>query len=957
MYDNSRLVAIDVARNLIKDTVYFTEQLLSEGVGKVSVLFPNRRAVRFFEKFLSKKAFLRVNAFSLPDFLKNEIYAKNSNPPLYQNEIDRFFMILNIIKTKIPLLYQKLGNKEDRVYPWCVRISSLFNDFDRELIDEVKKIQYLDNIVDEAKEIMYQIDDLYKYYCKEMEENTLTFSGDMFKQIEKVKLSKNEGFVISGFVSITKGEKRLFKRMLENHKSILVFQTDLEKRHGDFNPYKVYDKWLDGSFWNSIPEKLKSNDGITKTKIDFFESFDVHSSCLQFGESLNLSIKDKKEESNPLKTAVVLPDENSLIPVIYSLPQCKINITMGFPFNKSTIAKIINELIELSLTYTEKGYYYKPLLKLLNHRLLQGMKFNNRSVSDLTERLAKNIELINLPFFKFDFIKNSFDFTEDEIEILMLLNKNLFEKFTKATSLKEIGIVLKDFLISIQDFLIEFETLKLERQMALNFSDNVLLKLMEAESSKLKFSSKEILYRILKSITENISIRFEGNPLEGVQIMGMLESRLLRFQTLFILDVNEGILPPDNKIDPLIPGIIKKEIGLPTYIDLENKYKYYFFRLIDSSENVKLFYQKGETNDEKKVRSRFIEQLLFQIEKEKYEEGKILKVKDIENNLIKTTSISVSSTPNTELFENIIGKCSLDFLNKSVSASAINNYMSCPLKYYLSNVLKIEEEKAISETQDPRNVGQIIHKLLENSFKKQISKNLDYKVLKQIEKEVFENLDSVLESELVGLSNLRINLLKQTAKYRLKTFFSSTLKDAKENTVTCLAVEKELTTMFEGIKISGIIDRIDYVENSMWSFIRVVDYKTGSYAKAPSKKMEDFSNSFDFCDYSKENQEKLYKNLVSIQLPLYNFLLENSGEYNTKFEEINSILYLLGVGSRESNEALFEGSSLSLSNFKKILKFILECMKSKENYYFVDSEQCVYCPNYKTCLFTTHKEK
>jgi len=950
------IIAIDVARDLIKDTVFYSERLLNEGVNELKVLFPNRRAVRFFEKFLSPQAFFKVTALSLPDFLKNMLYSRLSNPPLYQHDIDRYFMILDIIKNRIPSLFKKLGDKEDRVFPWCIRLSSLFNDFDRELIQDVKQIEYVDNVVDEAKEILYQIDTLYEAYRENIEKDNLTFSGDLFRRVGELDFRENSVFLISGFASVSKSEKRIFDKMLATTSSLVIFQTDLENRHGKFNPYSIYNKWLDGSYWGQVPEKIKQDGDFAKTKLKFFESFDVHSSCLQFGDKIQTDTKNVELNSNPLNTGVVLPDENSLIPVICSLPNNNVNITMGFPFSKSTFAKILNGLIELSLTYSEKGYYYKPLLKLVNHPIISGVKFGTKKIGKLGVKLATYIEKENIAFIKFNNLQNSTVFTDNEIDLIKLLDKQIFEKFINARSLNEIGVVFKDLLLSVQSYLVNSTGLNLERQMAVSFADNVLTKLMEAKSSKIKFSSTDILYRILKSITEELSIKFEGNPLVGTQIMGMLEARMLKFNTLHILDVNEGILPPDNKIDPLIPGTLKKEIGLPGYKEIEDKYKYYFFRLIDSCENVNIYYQKGETTDEKKIRSRFVEQLLFQIELEQVKTDEKISVKEMEKALINSTSVQITSKGKQKLFEKTIKRCEINFKNKAISASAINSYMSCPLRYYLTNILKIEEENKIAETQDPRNVGTIIHKLLEDGFRKLIGSELEYKQVKQVENQLFETLDSILEQELKQLSGLRINLLKQTAKYRLKSFFAKTYSDLKEHSVTVLSVEKELTTIFNNQRITGIIDRIDYVNEQNNGHIRVVDYKTGAYALTPSKKLGEFIDTFNFPDFTRENQESLFKKLVSIQLPLYNYLLDCSSEFEVVFEDVNSILYLLGVGKSEEGKAVFEGKNLSVTKFEKILDYILKCMESADNYYFVDSDKCGYCPHFKTCLFTTHKE-
>jgi RecB family exonuclease len=952
----TKLFAVDLDEDLIRQTAKKAENML-ETESKVTVIFPNRRAVRFFEKNLSRNAFFRVDAYSFPDFVKNTYYFITKNPPLYQYDVDRYFLILNIIKEKVPNLYKKLGNSKERVFPWCIRISALFNELDRELINSVKKIEYVDNVVREAREILSEIDTLYKEYKRILETENLTFSGDLYKRFANIQFKYNGAYVFAGFTVLSKAEKQIIDNLRQNHSVTIIFQTDLKERHGYFNPYEIYNGWLNGEYWGVLPEKILNNKAVVENNIFFFESFDIHSTCSFFSANLNGNLQSADNE-NPLETGVVLPDENSLFPVIYSLPKCKVNITMGIAFGKTTFAKIINNLVDLSITWSKKGYYHKPLLRLLNHPLLYGFKCYDKLLEKVTLKLAKYIETEKIPFFEFESLKNIEDFSQDEIGLLNCLNEKLLKPFVNADSLYKIGETLLSFLNCIKDYLVDNTLLPLEKQVAASFTDNVLIKLLESENSKQKFENKRILYGILKHIAEEISVNFEGNPLSGIQVMGVLESRLLKFDTLHILDVNEGVMPPDNKIDPLIPENIKKEIGLQTYKHKEQNYRYYFFRLVDSCKNVYIYYQKGETNEEKKIRSRFVEQILFQKELDLILKNKADKsVKDIEKSLIRSASVFVESAFEKGAFENIVSSCSVDLKKMTISASKINDFISCPLKFYFSHILKIKEEVKIEETQDPRNVGDIIHKLLEQGFRPYEGKELNYKIVHKIKDDILAQLPVIFDKEFKTLSKIRQSLLEQTAEFRLNGFFNKTLQDLKEQDIKILAVEKFLQTVFNGYKVVGIVDRMDFVtqKEDNQSFYKVIDYKTGSYAKVPTKKISEVVKSFDFSDFSEENQQILYKQLRSVQLPLYNYLLSKHKDFNICFESVVSALYLLGAGQNEKKEMTFNGESLTEMYFEEIFKYILTCMSDTKYYYYVDSSECSFCPHYKTCVFTSHK--
>ncbi len=560
----SELFAVDVAHDFISAIVSHVKKRLSRG-SRLTVLFPNRRAVRFFENRLASSAQLRVSAAALEDFAREAVYTLSGSPPVFQCDIDRFFTLHDLLRTH-PGLYQRLGGTLERVFPWCIHLSNLFDELDQNLIASVSPLPYIDEVVPEAREILQSLDTIYRDYRHVMDEQNLTYHGDIFRRLNALRDRLEGSFVLAGFALLTEAQKSIFLHLFRHRETAVFFHTDLVGRHPVTNPYRLYDSWQDGTFWGVRPtEHRDATGGSSRPHVTFYESFDTHAETAQLLDALKKSRDLDGPVSSPLDTGVILPDTQTLFPVLYALAgrDDPMNVTLGFPFEKSVFSRLLDTLTELTLTHDNaRGFYHAPLLKFLAHPLTRALEVGTHPFRESAERLRMTIVERNLSFVDFNTLPPSPTFTAGDLELSQLLNKEILTPFVKAKNLNEAGEVLTRLIHSFKDTLSHDLEAELERQMVQNFLDRVLPNLVLSRSAKRDLGSPRVLCKVLRHLVAPIHIPFEGNPLEGLQVMGMLESRLLNFTHLFILDVNEGILPKGTKTDPLLPPALNPLVGL-----------------------------------------------------------------------------------------------------------------------------------------------------------------------------------------------------------------------------------------------------------------------------------------------------------------------------------------------------------------------------------------------------------
>ena len=953
----SELFAVDVSEDFIASVVSQVEKRLGSEE-RITVLFPNRRAVRFFEKRLPSPLLLRVKAAALEDFAKEAVYALSDPPPTFQLEIDRYFTLHDILKEHSQL-YQRLGGSVEHVFPWCLHLSDLFDEFDQHLIPSVAPLQYIEEVVQEAREILLSLDTLYAAYRRIMDEKNLTYRGDIYRRLAARKDELSGSFVLAGFSLLTEAQKTVFLYLFKHRKTTVLFHTDLRGRHPVTNPYRLYDTWMDGSFWGVKPVSVENDTSAAKTPdIHFYESFDTHAEAQQVLKVMNQVLRATGSVTSPLHVGIILPDSQSLFPVLYALEPIDTprNVTLGFPFERSVFYRLLDTLTELVLTRHEKrGFYHASLLKFLAHPFIQSLRVNGVPFERTAMKLQQTIISRNLSFVRLDDLEKSTELPENDLLLCKWMNDNLLIPFTSAKTLEEAGKVLTRMIRALRDGLSQ-ENEELERQMVQNLLDKILPNFSLARSSRRDLSSPKVLSRIIKHLVRPLHIPFEGNPLEGIQIMGMLESRLLSFSHLLVLDANEGILPQGIKLDPLFPPSLNPLVGLPSLKMRESLFQYTFFRLVDSSGDVHIFYQNGVSGEEKRIRSRFAEQLLLEKELKLGTENRQATIKGLEASLIESATFEIPTLTKPPSKRPAFYGAKLEkYLSGSISPTLLDEYLTCPHRFYLKRILNMAEESTIEVSQSAPDVGKMVHQILQESFSESLGIPLTQEALKKIRTAALEKVTPYINRDFSSLSPLRAKLLIHLTTFRLNTFFSYSERDlARYHSLRIVGVEKPLETRLGGYHLYGKVDRIDEIietadASPRW---RIIDYKTGTSTKAPAKNLSEFLKSFDFSDYSLNALPTLKRYLRSIQLPLYLYLFKKTVPYHSQ-GHCEATLYLLGTADGNIASETFQEDSLPMDKIAALILYLVEHMRFNESMAPYDLSFCSYCPYLKVCKHTT----
>ncbi|MBC5634357.1 PD-(D/E)XK nuclease family protein [Parabacteroides hominis] len=529
--------------------------------------------------------------------------------------------------------------------------------------------------------------------------------------------------------------------------------------------------------------------------------------------------EDEMSAEEALRTAVILPDEHLLIPVLNAIPEQirRINVTMGYPLAGTPVASLMEYILALqkNIRYVDRRpvFYFRDVLPILNHRYI------STTSPEVVSNLVKDISENNKIHISYDDL--------NQTPLLSIL-------FTPVTEVE----MFSDYLINVLQELNRVMTLQtgeeeedapqrtndLEQEFIFHYFTTVnrMKEVMQEANIRMKIDT---YFRLLKRVTDTITIPFHGEPLSGLQIMGVLETRALDFDRLIILSMNEGIFPLRKAANSFIPYNLRRGFGLPTYEHQDSVWAYHFYRLIYRASHVSLLYDTRSNGLQTGEVSRFVHQLHYH-----YEEP-------IQNKLV-VYNVSSSKTPALQVAktEEVMNRLAAfrSGGTRAISASAVNTYLDCPLKFYFSVVEGIREEEEVSETIESNVFGSILHKVMEELYQPFCGKMVTADLLKAIRKdtpmltgavarafaEIFFKTDIV--RPLTGQNFLIGEMIRKYVEKVLE-------RDGKLTPFRYIESEKKIKRLFpltdkSEIQLKGFIDRVDEVRDA----VRIIDYKSGS---------------------------------------------------------------------------------------------------------------------------------
>lgn len=532
----------------------------------------------------------------------------------------------------------------------------------------------------------------------------------------------------------------------------------------------------------------------------------------------------KEDEMSPeeaLRTAIILPDEHLLIPVLNAIPEQirRINVTMGYPLAGTPVASLMEYILALqkNVRYVDRQpvFYFRDVLPILNHRYISSTcpEIVNVLVKDIAENNRIYISAADLG--KTDLLSVLF---------LPVTDVNTFSDYL-INVLQELNKVMHALSSGEEEEDATQRTNDLEQEFIFHYFTTVnrMKEIMQDAGIEMKIDT---YFRLLKRVTDTITIPFRGEPLSGLQIMGVLETRALDFDRLIILSMNEGIFPLRKAANSFIPYNLRRGFGLPTYEHQDSVWAYHFYRLIYRANHVSLLYDTRSNGLQTGEVSRFVHQLHYHYEVPLQNKLVVYNVSSA-----KTPALQVKKTDEVMQRLNAFHKGG----NRAISASAVNTYLDCPLKFYFSVVEGIQEEEEVSETIESNVFGSILHKVMEELYMPLCGKIVTADLLKAIKKDtpVLTGAIARAFAEIFFMSDVVRPLTGQNFLIgeMIRKYVEKILeRDSKLTPFRYIESERKINRLFTlgdnrtEIQLKGFIDRIDEVRDA----VRIIDYKSGS---------------------------------------------------------------------------------------------------------------------------------
>jgi RecB family exonuclease len=638
-------------------------------------------------------------------------------------------------------------------------------------------------------------------------------------------------------------------------------------------------------------------------------------------------------------TGVILADENLLFPVLYSLPQntTSVNVTIGFPLRYTSAYQLLIGITRLirNTTVSKTGnfsFYYKPFVEVLQNPLIQAL------ATDVAQKMLQDLNRRNLTHVP---KKYFVDYTLPPL--LALICKPpaseavLFDYFERIFEVL-LAAAEKNKWVHDGEYLTFFYR---------SFQQ------MREVLSSYKYLSIKGFAKLFKDSMKTLKLPFHGEPLEGLQVMGMLETRTLDFERLIIIGANEGNLPSGRSTNSFIPAELRNFFRLPKEDEKANIIGYHFFRLLKRAKEIDILYnsevKSGGNAGEK---SRYILQLLHILDNKKYQNVQI------SESAISPTTQSIDifeiDIPQTEkVHAKLVEKYCGEEGKYALSVTALDTYLQCSLRFYFQYVAELKATRQIDETIDEMTFGEMTHEVMEQLYKPLVKQSvsrkdfleLHHKILDAI-KVVFEEHGYGSEDEITGKNFLYRNsimikvcerFINQDAELVEKEPFVIELIEPKNKFVHLLKVED----LNLDVRITGNFDRLDKLLEVANSY-RIVDYKTGKTGTKSS------------VEYNTENPAP---NKLELQGALYAYLFHNRyPEQNIKvgfysLKQSGQALKYLEISDKNVPKATENTHSFILIKeieaFASSLKTILHTVFTQDFVQTQDDKKCLYC-DFKT---------
>jgi CRISPR/Cas system-associated exonuclease Cas4 (RecB family) len=896
---------------------YIVEQQLD--LKHVTIVLPSERAKKYIAASLFRKFQRPILA---PEMITIDRWVRDLSD---KTVIDKTRALVRLFSVQLENLTNDKDASFDEFLSWGMTLLSDFDELDRYLLSSEQVFKNLANIKEienwsfdsenlsegqkRFMEFWDRLPDYYRRLNEQLDKEKVCYMGKAYRFVAEnidviFRKDKERHFIFAGFNALSKAEISIMKQLQQMGRGHILINAD--------KYYLENDSHEAGRFMRQLMKEL------VVSKLPYVED-EISAGtkhlrvieCAQHTGQVKAAstILDQMTKEEIDETMVLLADESLIAPLLRNLPKKigQANITLGLPLRNTSLRTWVDLLFgmqENKSRFSTEAIYIHDLQKLWNHPFLTALlsKEEKSKIAEVEFRLIKNNSI-------FQNLK-SIEIGPVPDELLALLSVNWKDDWKLAMQqIRKINDTLYQHLAKTDAF---------EKAIIQGF-DHALQDFENIIDEGIPAMSLKSFKHLFQQHWNTKSIAYHGNPLDGLQIMGLLETRLLDFKKIIVLGLNEGKMPPTNPIQTMIPMDLRSYFQLPTPRDKQGLFAHHFYRLLHACEDMWVTYTSAQESIGSNEASRYLIQLELELSRMNPNFKMERQFYSIPNETSETESgQEVQKTPEViqrldELFE------------APISASALNKYMKCPLDFYYRHVLEFGEEDTIEEEVESSTLGTFIHNVLEKLYMPFARHNKDKtlkaspppnitsfdidKMLKEyesmIEKEFYAHFNKDKSAYATGKNllsfKMAVELMERILKQEKKFFSQQTEPVFIEYLEAELHADLEiqLAGLPKTIHFKGFVDRID----SIGGKIRIIDYKSGK-VKTDDVQMKDVKSEDELIKHFGKTKHAL-------QLSLYNYLyLKNFGVLPYQAGIYSLINISDGIfpfeGKNKTNEELLE---------------------------------------------------
>ncbi len=864
---------------------------------QLTVVFPNRRAGLFFQHILARQAkqsgwapriitfeefVAELSGSRTPDHLTllfhlYQIFTKESNS---QETFDHFYFWGDLLLQDFDAIDKALVKTSD-LFANLKDLKELEANYDyltenqRNAITRFwKNFQHGQSTSSKENFLRFWIilHRVYTSFTQFLQDKEWAYEGLMLRQLaERINsgtfATDFQQLAFVGLHALAPAEEKLIKWFIKEKDADVFWDVDdYYIRHPQHEAGTYFRRYQRDPLWkNTFPNPLPQQFFNQAPRSVQAVGINLHVGQAKYAGAI---LKEISQQPGfiPEKTAVVLPDENLLFPLLHSLPPeiKRVNVTMGYPVRSTALYSLIEHALALqeekrfNSATQQYEFHHSQVLSLLRHPYLRQLS------PDISDDLGRNIEKRNQVYVSEKYLNQHHLYAivfqplvqaEDTFDYLLQLLQNIYrETDNRDESSDQLAVPL----------------LEQELVYQLSIQVNRLKALTQEHQLNL---TPQLLVRIFRQLMQGLRLPFTGEPLRGLQIMGVLETRNLDFDNVIILSFNEGVYPKSETVNTFIPGNLRRGFGLASVDEQDAIYAYTFYRLLHRSQRVHLLYNTADGVGQQGEMSRFLYQLLY--ESDANADGSVQFPTAQGDFAVSQSNLGspVQTIPpqpiiiekNADVLERLHRyTCQADHPpQRSLTPSALNTYLDCRLKFYYKYVVDLKEPEVVQEEVDPAVFGNLLHRVMElvyqsviNDQNRTVTANVvDELKGQQLTKAVTaafkehygqpEGAEFKLDGRNLIVHDIVLKMARQILAMDSKyaPFNIISLERDKGRGYfweTTIQNEEEETTT---VSLRGIIDRIDQKDAT----IRVLDYKTGR----DEKQTKDLSSLFD-----RENKQR-----------------------------------------------------------------------------------------------------